>query len=193
MKRLLLTVISLLSVLFCFSQSHMEFKGVQMNGSLDEFVKEMEKQGLKYIDYKSSPRYAVMKGRFLEYICEIAISATPHSDKVYMITATTEPFDKSWDVLDLNVDYSIRILEQKIGKYDGDYKFVEPYFAGCGEEIQAIKDNKLLADLFFSGSNGEVILTVNNNCSLYYTYYDFANRRLADQEYEKEAQMRCGN
>lgn len=192
MKRVLITITFLFSIFLAFSQNHMDFKGVQMDGALEDFVKEMEKQGLKYISYKSSPRYAIMKGRFLEFNCEIAISATPHSDKVYMITATTEPFDTSWDALNLNMDYSIRILEQKYGVYDGDYKFLEPYYSGCGDEIKAIKENMLLADLFFSNSNGEVILTINNNCSLYYTYYDFKNRNLADLEYEKEVEMRLG-
>ena len=110
-----------------------------------------------------------------------------------MITATTEPVDQSWEALDMNIDYSIRILEQKFGKDEGEYKFMDPYFSGCGEELKAIKEDKLLTDLFFSGAKGEVILTVNNNCSLYYTYYDYQNRKLTDMEYEEEARIMCAN
>lgn len=194
MKKLFVTLLSLLSFLATYAQNapieyidHMDFNGIAMDGPLKTFVNKMEDNGFQYIPYKSSPRYAIMKGRFLEYICEIAISATPNTDKVYMITATTQPFDESWDALNLNIDYSIRFFEQKYGNYEGDFKFLEPYFDGCGNEIEAIKNDKLITDLFFTSKNGEVILTINNNCTIYYTFYDKLNRDLADKEYEQEA------
>lgn len=89
MKKLLTTLIALLLTSISFAQDgfvgHLEFKGVAINGSIDEFVSEMESAGFKKKSINNG--VAVLTGDFAgEKNCKINVITLQPQNLVNKIT-----------------------------------------------------------------------------------------------------------
>lgn len=68
----------------CFSEKHLEFYDVPIDGSLDQFANELIKLGFARIQ-SAEENQIKLKGEFVEKECEIDVFATNKSKTVYKI------------------------------------------------------------------------------------------------------------
>ena len=84
MKKLLLTICSSLFCVLSYAQTeHLTFKGLPIDGSKQEFVKELQSQG-----YENAPEMGaddVLSGTFIGRDCYVVIVGTPITNTVWKV------------------------------------------------------------------------------------------------------------
>ena len=89
MKKLLLTICSSLFCVLSYAQTeHLTFKGLPIDGSKQEFVKELKRCG--YIVELGSDD--CLSGEFVGRACLVIIHSTPRTDIVCGVTVIFEQF-----------------------------------------------------------------------------------------------------
>ena len=105
--------VSLLIVLLngCFSEKHLEFNNVPINGNLDKFANELIKQGFTETQL-SKENQIKLNGAFFKKNCEIFVYGTSKSQTVYEVRVT----------LPVEVHDSLEFSFEKIQKlYTSEY------------------------------------------------------------------------
>ena len=113
MKRILLTIIFAVAVIFAYAEGHMTFKGIEIDGKLESFVEKLQTQGfeLAYInDY-----VAVMKGRFTAEDVTVFIYTTPISKLTHTVIVKYEP-QNQWSTLENKYNNLVESLKKKYGE-----------------------------------------------------------------------------
>ena len=123
MKKLFLTlVISCLAVTAFCQTSHLTFKGVPIDGSLNEYVNKMKAVGFTHIGTDAG--VALLRGDFAGYRrCVIGVQTTKPKNLVHEITVVF-PQQEEWDRLEY--DY-IKIKEMLTTKYGAPAKSKEEF------------------------------------------------------------------
>lgn len=126
------------------SSSHLTFKGVPIDGTLDEYVLKMKKAGFTHIGTKDG--VAMLKGDFAGYKnCIVGVSTLKQKDlvsKVVVIFSESE----TWSSLSTNYFSLKEMLTEKYGKP-----------SDCVEEfkssIQPKEDNSKMHEVKFDNCN----------------------------------------
>lgn len=120
MKRVFSTLIFIVFFCNCYSQSerdtskHLTFKGVPIDGTLNEFIVKMKKSGLEHIQTKDG--IAFLKGDFASYkLCYVGVSTLKTKDLVSKIVVLFQDWD-TWSGLFNNYDNLKSLLTEKYGK-----------------------------------------------------------------------------
>ncbi len=120
MNKILLTLFLSLVVCTTFAQTnadsskHLVFKGVPLDGTLDEYVSKMEKNGFEHISTLDGT--ALLQGDFAGYKgCSVAVSTLKQNDLVYKI-AVAFPERDTWSTLSGNYFNLKELLTEKYGK-----------------------------------------------------------------------------
>ena len=155
MKRLFFTLILLITSLSLFSQEHLKFKGVPINGSLKTFVESMKVKGFSLID--SQDVVALMKGTF----------AGVSSCKIFIVSAN----DVVWKVA---VEFP---SNDKWPEVKRDYNDLKESFAtkyGITPEVQEMLPHE---EEYYSTSGGMIILhdEFDNEKAVYDSYFIIPN------------------
>lgn len=116
MKRVLATIIGLLIFTSLMAEGHMMFKGVEMTGSVRNFVSQLESQGLKNLG--SMDGMTILTGQFAGYNkCSIMVAHTQEGNVGKIVVVFPEY--NNWD--DLMLNYNI-IKNRLIKKYGTPFK-----------------------------------------------------------------------
>ncbi len=116
MKIKILTLILSLTTMLTFSQEskHLSFKGVPIDGSLDEYVSKMKQVGFTLIETEDG--VAILKGDFAAYKgCIIGVATLKQKDLVSKITVTF-PEGDSWSYLSSGYYNLKELLTEKYGE-----------------------------------------------------------------------------
>lgn len=157
MKTKILTVVLLLTTMLTFAQTtkHLTFKGVPIDGTLNEYVDNMKKSGFTLIGEEDG--LALLKGEFAAYKdCIIGVATLKQKDLVSKITVIF-PESDTWSSLSSNY-YSIK--ELLIEKYGEPADIVEKF------DVQSFQ---LPLD-----DNSKMHEVGMNNCK-YYTTFELDN------------------
>ena len=187
MKKLLLTIIFAVAVIFAYAEGHMTFKGIEIDGKLDSFVEKLQTQGfeLAYInDYD-----AVMKGRFTAEDVTVCIFSTPISKLTYAVLVKYEP-QNQWSTLENKYNNLVESLRKKYGEPSLEVWDVDEY---SDPELAFMLDRARIMT-FFETDNGRIGVSIANykdeyglpNLSVTITYLDKANSDLNDSETESD-------
>ena len=161
-----------------FAQSeHLKFKGVPMDGTLENFMLQMEKKGL--VTDVIIGNNAIMKGEFAGYDnCDIYIYSANNS--VYMINAIIH-MTRSWSVLE-SCYYNLK--DMLTTKYGYPYICTEEFKDQYSEISDMSKVDALLMDectfsTVYKPDNGFINLrmgqTNNYKCHICIAYVDDKN------------------
>ena len=106
MKKLLLTICSSLFCVLSYAQTeHLTFKGLPIDGSKQEFVKELQSQGYVYVDDD------ILSGTFIGRDSYVFIYGTPITNTVWRVVALFEsPYD-NWSSIKRAYDELVDIAE----------------------------------------------------------------------------------
>lgn len=182
MKRIIVYLIISLMAFTSFAQTesqHLTFKGVPIDGTLNDYVQKMKQKGFEYITTEDG--IALLTGDFAAYKgCMIGVSTLKQKDLVSKISVIFPECD-TWSALSNNY-YSLKeMLTQKYGKPS---EIIEK-FQGYSEprddrsrmyEVQMDRCNYITT---FETPKGSIELSIEHNsvvsCFIMLSYYDKIN------------------
>ena len=182
MKKILLTICSVLFAMLAQCQEHMTFKGIPMDCNLTSFVSKLESKG--YIKEVIQDNGAVLSGNFAgKDDCTILVVCTASSKLVWKI-AVQFPERVSWN--SLKNEYN-SLKESYIEKYGTPISFEffsNPYYEGDGFELQALILEKCTYSSFFYTSQGNILLKIGTKGRVEVHYEDNINLTTKRKEQE---------
>jgi hypothetical protein len=181
MKKYIITLVILSICTICFAQTadHLAFKGVPIDGTLNEYVTKMKQNGFTLVETENGTAY--LTGDFTGYKgCYIGVSTLKQKDLVHKI-AVVFPEKQTWSYLSNNyMDLKTMLTE----KY-GEPKYVVEKFDGA---IQPDDDESKMYQVKFDNckyysiwetSKGDIQLSIEHNsvtsCYVKLGYFDKIN------------------
>ena len=181
MKRLLFTLTIVLIALVSFAQAespHMSFKGVPIDGTLNEYVQKMKQKGFDCIGIEGD--ITLLRGEFAAYKgCTIRVSTLKHKDLVSKITVVF-PKCETWDELSDNY-YSLK--EMLTEKYGNPAEVIEKFQNNTVpsngiEGMFLVQTDRCKYVTVFETPKGRIRLSINHNkvtCYVLLSYFDKIN------------------
>ena len=173
MKKILLLILCSLLGFNSFSQNcHLDFKGIPINGNLEDIVKELVKIG-----YTTTENKRILTGKFIGEECIVAITESEYTGDVNAISIFINE-KESWFSLKSNYFDIKELYNKKYGEGKSVEKFDPPYEDGDGYEVLAIKRDKCHYLSRWTLSNGYIIMSiryVNSANCIIISYYDKIN------------------
>lgn len=156
MRKIVITLVFLMILLSAFSQSseHLKFKGVPIDGTLNEYVAEMKQVGFYYEGIEDG--VALLGGEFAGYSdCIIGVKTLQKLNLVHEIVVLFPSQDK-WAGLSYDYERLKVMLSKKYGEPDE-----------CVERFNS-------PSYMINDDNGKMYETIMNNCE-YYSIYNTDN------------------
>lgn len=160
-------------------QSHVTFKDIPIEGNLTEFIAKMEKAGFSFVnkqEYKAN-----MKGDFVGKNCDVSIFFSKKTNTVWKV-AVYLPEYKTWDSLKADFLSYQKQYTSKYGKPEHVYEIFARGSDGDGNELQALKDNKVSYMTFWKIENGGLIASIGKSANIIFEYEDNAGAIVAQTE-----------
>lgn len=190
MKKIILSLLVALLALPVFSQEHLKFKGVPIDGTLSSFVSALKAKGLSISSLDSKYESTIMEGDFAGLDnCQFMIVSS--KDKTPGKVIVLGPSIKSWYNLkgrynDLKESLQAKYTNAEVKSYEF---FKDPYEEGDGYELQAISLDKCIYTTFFVLPEGSITVelagSTSTSCYVKLTYEDTINFGKIVKENEK--------
>lgn len=183
MKKSLLSLILVLTTLLSFAQTsdHLTFKGVPIDGTLEEYVSKMKKSGFSHLGTEDGT--ALLNGEFAGYKnCYVGVSTLKQKDLVHKI-AVIFPDKDTWSTLSGNYFNLKRMLTEKYGKpSDVVEKFDVPSYSQPRDDqdkMYKVKFDNCKYYSIWETDKGEIQLSIDHNgvtnCFVKLAYFDKIN------------------
>ena len=158
---------------------HLSFKGVPIDGTLDEYVQKMKQKGLAYLGTDNG--IAILTGEFASYKgCVIGVATLQQKDLVSKITVIF-PYCETWTSL-INNYYSIKEMLKE--KYGEPAEVIEQ-FQGNTEpdddlsKMRAVQSDSCTYVTTFVTGKGNIQVYISRNsamrCCVLLSYFDKYN------------------
>lgn len=143
---------------------HLVFNGIEMDGTIDDFVEELEDKGFR-VDMEpqwlGEHTIAQMHGPFMGEPCKLTISSNNYGDVTFIFIEKKER--KSFDIV---IDEFYKLLEVYTKKY-GEPDELDNSLCKMSDPITALKNEKGSLTAFFKvgveGSSISVIVTIEED------------------------------
>jgi hypothetical protein len=182
MKELIISLLVSLMTLTSFAQTespHLAFKGVPIDGTLNEYVQKMKQKGFDYLGTENG--IAILTGDFAAYKgCTVAVTTLKQKDLVSKITVIF-PNCETWDGLASNYFSLKDMLTEKYGR-PAD---VTEKFQGYSEprddnsKMHEVKMDRCKYVTTFETPKGDIQLYIGHNsmmsCYVMLSYFDKIN------------------
>ena len=177
MKRFVIFICLIFTFLCTYSQEHLEFRDIPIDGPLKSFVKKLKKQGYKQIS--NNDRYRTLEGRFAIGDAQISVYSTEKTKTVWKICVIFGIYE-SWKEAKSIYSSLKDLYVTKYGKPNNTYEIFAPEY--IGKEFEAIKNEKGAYACFFDVPNGSINITVDFRGAIVVTYEDAINGELFSKE-----------
>lgn len=173
------------------SSSHLKFKGVPIDGKLEDFVSRMKRKGFKHVGTQDDTE--IMQGDFADFKeCTVYVTTLDNKDLVSRI-AVTFPEQDQWEYLHGDYKHLKGLLTEKYGKPSScTEKFQSSYGSGPkddGDKMYEVKFDRCKYETRFTTDNGEIILWIEHDgvssCYVMLSYKDKENGNVI-REHAKE-------
>ncbi len=182
MKKLLCSLlVSLMSLTF-YAQTespHLTFKGVPIDGTLNEYVQKMKQKGFTFIEKEDG--MALLKGDFASYKgCLIGVVTLQQKDLVSKITVIF-PQRETWSALSNNYFTLKDMLTEKYGKPADVTEEFQSYSEprDDGAKIRNVQLGKCKYLTIFETPKGVIELSIDHSnvteCFVRLSYFDKIN------------------
>lgn len=112
MRQFLLALVLLFSMIYGFAQEHLSFKGIPIEGNLEQFCKKLEADGFTKIT--SERDIAVFTGYFASQFVQVGVGATDDGQNVHTVGVLFDESDE-WNLLVNTYDYLKSLYTRKYG------------------------------------------------------------------------------
>ncbi len=182
MKKILTLLIAVLIAMSSLAQSsdHLTFKGVPIDGTLNEYVSKMKQNG--FTPMSSEDGVAKLNGDFAAYKnCIIGVATLKQKDLVSKITVIF-PECPTWSLLSSNYFSLKEMLTEKYGKPSECMEKFQSYDTDDdNSKIFQVKMNRCKYYTTFETEKGSIQLSIENNnmaCHVMLAYYDKINSEI---------------
>lgn len=180
MKKMLFSLLVILMSVNAFSQEHLEFNGVPIDGKIETFVQKLESKGYKLVEYMGSN--AVMKGDFAGNSATLFILGSKKTKTVWKVAAQFADKDSWSDLKSQYKDYK-KLYTQKYGEPSDHFEFFsKPYYEGDGYELQALRKGKCNFISFYTLDAGTICVELSKSECLQLGYEDKINSEISRNE-----------
>ena len=185
MKKGFITVAFIMTTFMCLAQtdldssSHLTFKAIPLDGTLDQYVSRMKQSGFKHLGTKDG--IATLQGDFAGYKdCYVGVSTLKQKDLVHKI-AVLFPEKDTWSPLS-SIYFNLKqLLTEKYGtpsdvveKFDS---YSEP--TDDGARMHELKMDRCKYYSTWATTKGEIQLSISHegltNCFVTLMYFDKIN------------------
>ncbi len=160
------------------SSAHLAFKGVPIDGTLDEYVLKMKKNG--FVHMGTEDGIAMLKGDFASYKnCIVGVVTLKQKDLVSTIKVIFPEWD-TWSNLSSNYFSLKEMLTEKYGEpSDCVEKFVGYEPSDDNSKMYAVEFDKCKYYTTFETEKGSIQLSIDHDgvmsCYVMLAYYDKIN------------------
>ena len=177
-SKLLLTFLWVLPI-FAFTQEHLKFKNVPINGTVTEFAKQMQSLGFTLVETKNN--IVIMQGDFINKSCKLYVVGSKKTNIVWKVYITL-PEETSWSSIKSNY-FEIRDqFKKKYGEGKSYEFFSKPYYEGDGYELQALRNDKCSYSTFWEMENGAITVEMSSTERIAISYEDSQNVKIQNSE-----------
>ena len=198
MKRFLSVLFLVFAVFASYGQSivaknHLEFMGISIDGSLDNFVEKLEGKGFTLqSDYRTE---AVLEGKFTGKAAKIFVYSTPKTSTVCRVAVKFENQGfVTWDMLELQYFESKKLLINKYGEpISVNEEFLRDNVDGASEKLYELKKRRCKYNSLFMNDerSGSILVAiipmdgVSEPC-VTIAYTDNMNMEVYDKECQED-------
>ncbi|MBP3512485.1 MAG: hypothetical protein J6K19_10660 [Prevotella sp.] len=159
---------------------HLKFKGVPIDGKLEEFVARMKRKGFGYVE--SEDGVAILQGDFADFKdCMVYVSTLDNKDLVSRISVAF-PEREQWELLYGDYRHLKELLIEKYGKPSSCIEKYKNYGSGHDSDVSRMLEVKFDESKYetrFTCDNGEVMLRIvhddDSSCFVILVYKDKVN------------------
>ncbi len=176
-----------LSLTFCISfaqtnadhSNHLTFKGVPLDGTLEQYIVKMKQNGFKHLTTKDGT--AILQGDFAGYKdCHVGVSTLNKSNLVHKIGVIFQDQD-TWSTLSGNYFDLKQMLTEKYGKPSNVVEKFESKFKreDDASNMYEVKFDRCKYFSIWETDKGSIQLTIDHNgvtsCFVKLLYFDKIN------------------
>ena len=182
MKKVFMILLLLQMNLLSFAQTespHLSFKGVPIDGTLNEYVQKMKQKGFDYIGTEDG--IAILTGDFAAYKgCTIGVATLKQKDLVSKITVIF-PNCETWSALSNNYFSLKEMLTEKYGKPADVTEEFQSYSEprDDNDRMHNVKMDRCKYVTTFKTPKGDIQLYIGHNsvmsCYVLLSYFDKIN------------------
>jgi len=183
MKKIIITVIVALTTMISFAQTqssdHLTFKGVPIDGTLNEYVSKMKQNGFTLVGTEDG--IAMLRGDFAAYKdCIVGVATLKQKDLVSKITVIFPERD-TWSSLSGNYFDLKEMLTQKYGEPSKSVEKFDTYSEprDDGDRMYSVKMDNCKYYRTYETDKGSIQLSIEHNsvlsCYVLLSYYDKNN------------------
>jgi len=158
---------------------HLVFKGVPIDGTLDDYVSKMKQSGFTLAQIKD--RTAILNGDFAGYKdCFVGVSTLNQKDLVYKI-AVIFPNKETWSTLSGNYFELKQMLTEKYGKPSSVVEQFDGYSQPNNDrdKMYGVRFDNCKYSSIWQTDKGEIQLSISHNsvsnCFVTLAYFDKVN------------------
>ena len=190
MRTLFLSFLAVIMSISTFAQSseHMSFKGVPIDGTLNEYVAKMKQSGFQYLGAEDGT--AILNGDFAGYKnCHIGVSTLKKIDLVHKI-GVIFPNQETWSRLSSNYSDLKQMLTEKYGNPNDEAELfdVKPYQLPLDDNMkmhQVGMDNCKFYTVWKT-DKGDIELSIDHSgftsCFVKVVYFDRINSAIINEK-----------
>ena len=179
-------VFTTITTLFKAQDSHLTFKGIPIDGKLNEFVIKMQNSGFHLISEENG--IAMLKGDFASYKdCFIGVATLKNNDLVNKIVVVF-PERETWSTL-YNNYYSLKkLLTEKYGEPSHNVEKFDSYSEPKDDQnkMYEVKFDRCKYYSIFTTEKGNIELSIDHNsvtsCFVKLAYFDEINGQIIENE-----------
>ena len=182
MKKILLTLCTVILAVTLQAQEHMAFKGVSMGINITSFVSQLEAKGFT-VEHQSD-NGVLLKGDFAgRSACTVIVLPTKASKKVWKVVVQF-PKKTSWYSLKSEYKTFKESYTEKYGKPESYEFFSRPYEEGDGYEMTALSVDKCTYASYYKIPEGTIGLEISDDKCVTVAYEDAITTAIRSKEKE---------
>ena len=162
-----------------YSQEHLRFKNVPMDGTVTNFAATLKKQGFAIAEEKRN--LFVLTGTFINRPCEVRKKKKKKTAAIWKVVVLL-PTVKDWAPLKIDYMSLKNAFVDKYGEGKSYEFFSKPYAEGESDEMEALSFGRCHYITYWEKPEGTVALQITTEGRITITYEDALNRSLYDKE-----------
>ncbi|MBQ9185434.1 MAG: hypothetical protein IJ151_06140 [Bacteroidales bacterium] len=167
--------ILILALFFCWAMAasaqekeHLEFEGVQINGTVEHVL-----EGLRSKGYKQEKGISRLHGKVMGKKATVTVASTPDGSSVYLILVEFDT-KKNWE----NVRTCYESMKMQLRARHGDPVLYKEEFDSPlaeADPVKALQYNNCRFICHFQAPGGEIILSISKDAIVQCYYVDTSN------------------
>lgn len=168
-----------------FAADHYSFMGVPMDGRISQFCNKLVSQkGLKIVERDDERGVYTLSGRFAGYTnCEFYVFDNDNTKQVYQVDVYL-PEQSTWNSIKTQYNKIVRDYRSNAAYTfkSSTSDFESPYRDGGGDEVAAVKDEKVDYSTTFIADGGVLLIKISRYMQVKLSFMDVENYPSDDDE-----------